>query len=94
MHMKPSTLKNAKFGTSMIRPRTLHPLHYLPVRFVPVLYNPVRYILTYLFPCTYYPEVAARFVPEKTHCHEKCVHFVPEFIDCANAWSLFFLKKL
>jgi hypothetical protein len=30
------------------------------------------------------------FVPEKKHCHKKSVCYVPEFIDCANFWSLFF----
>jgi hypothetical protein len=35
------------------------------------------------------------FIPEvliKTHCHEKFVCYVPEFIDCANFKSLFSSK--
>jgi hypothetical protein len=30
------------------------------------------------------------FVPEKTHCHKKCVCYVPEFFHCADFRSLFF----
>jgi hypothetical protein len=35
-----------------------------------------------------------QFVHEKTQFHEKCVWFVPEFIDCANFWSLYFSKNM
>jgi hypothetical protein len=64
----------------MIKPIRYGPIRYVPIRFVTVLYDPVRYIPTSLCPCMF-------FIPEK-HCHRKYVHYVPEFIDCANFWSL------
>jgi hypothetical protein len=44
----------------------------------------------FLLPVHFISEVQSLFVPEKTHCHGKCGHYVPEFINCLNFWSLFF----
>jgi hypothetical protein len=66
------------------------PICYIPVCFIPIWHNPVHYIPTTLCPHTFHLWTAG-FVPSlKRHCHWKCVHFVPEFIDCMNFWSPFF----
>jgi hypothetical protein len=77
-------------GTGTIRPRTLRPRMFCPRTIRPCALHPDSFTS---------PHVSSlrrrvRFIPEKTHCHEKCVCFVPELIDFANFWSLFFPKNI
>ncbi len=63
-----------------------------PLTFCPCTIQP-RTVHPYFFTSPYVSSLKFKvhLVPEMTHCHGNFVlHYVPEFINCTNFWSLFF----